>query len=89
VARAYRWSLRRLRTDRIDPYLRHWRGPGPLEETVEAFESPVRGHPLLGVSNLDVDDLADLPPGAEESPPGPRIGGRPPADCVCAWGDAR
>lgn len=42
VAEACRGSLRRLRTDRIDLYLLHWRGAVPLEETVEAFESLVR-----------------------------------------------
>ncbi|MBZ6173679.1 MULTISPECIES: aldo/keto reductase [Streptomyces] len=66
VAEACRGSLRRLRTDRIDLYLLHWRGAVPLEETVEAFESLVREGAIRswGVSNLDVDDLADLPPGA-------------------------
>lgn len=42
VAEACRRSLRRLRTDRIDLYLLHWRGAVPLEETVEAFELLVR-----------------------------------------------
>ncbi|MBZ6139498.1 aldo/keto reductase [Streptomyces olivaceus] len=66
VAEACRGSLRRLRTDRIDLYLLHWRGAVPLEETVEAFESLVREGAIRswGVSNLDVGDLADLPPGA-------------------------
>src|ERR1700750_2909973 len=31
-------SLLRLRVDVIDLYLLHWRGPIPLEETLEAFE---------------------------------------------------
>src|SRR3954447_23369143 len=31
-------SLRRLRTDRIDLYLLHWRGSTPLAETLAAFE---------------------------------------------------
>ena len=31
-------SLQRLRTDRIDLYLLHWRGSVPLAETVAAFE---------------------------------------------------
>ena len=31
-------SLRRLKTDRIDLYLLHWRGSTPLAETVCAFE---------------------------------------------------
>ena len=32
-------SLKRLKTDRIDLYLLHWRGSHPLAETVEAFET--------------------------------------------------
>ncbi len=59
-------SLRRLGTDRIDLYLLHWRGPVPLEKTVEALESLVSEGSIgsWGVSNLDVDDLAELPEGA-------------------------
>ncbi|GES27600.1 aldo/keto reductase [Streptomyces angustmyceticus] len=59
-------SLRRLRTDRIDLYLLHWRGSVPLDETVEALESLVAQGSIgaWGVSNFDVDDLADLPEGA-------------------------
>lgn len=30
-------SLRRLRTDRLDMYLLHWRGSAPLWQTIEAF----------------------------------------------------
>ena len=33
-------SLKRLKTDRIDLYLLHWRGQYPLAETLEAFEAP-------------------------------------------------
>jgi len=55
-------SLERLRTDRIDLYLLHWRGQLPLEETVAAFtelkdEGAIRH---WGVSNFDAVDLADL-----------------------------
>ncbi|MEW1748410.1 aldo/keto reductase [Streptomyces angustmyceticus] len=59
-------SLRRLRTDRIDLYLLHWRGSVPLDETVEALESLVAQGSIgaWGVSNFDVGDLADLPDGA-------------------------
>src|SRR5689334_14517038 len=32
-------SLGRLKTDRLDLYLLHWRGNVPLAETVEAFEA--------------------------------------------------
>jgi diketogulonate reductase-like aldo/keto reductase len=60
-------SLRRLGTDWIDLYLLHWRGSVPLYETVEAFESLVSEGSIgsWGVSNFDVDDLADLPGGAQ------------------------
>jgi len=55
-------SLRRLRTDRLDLYLLHWRGQVPLAETVEAFQSLVQAGKILtwGVSNFDPRDLADL-----------------------------
>ncbi|MFP3270802.1 MAG: aldo/keto reductase, partial [Paraburkholderia sp.] len=32
-------SLKRLKTDRLDLYLLHWRGSVPLEETVEGIEA--------------------------------------------------
>ena len=43
-------SLARLKTDRLDCYLLHWRGSYPLEETIAAFEELVRRgqNPLLG-----------------------------------------
>lgn len=55
-------SLKRLRTDRIDMYLLHWRGQLPLEVTVEAFsELRQRGEIRhWGVSNFDALDLAEL-----------------------------
>jgi aldehyde reductase len=55
-------SLRRLRTDRIDLYLLHWRGSVPLAETVEAFERLKQAGRIRhwGVSNLDLDDLQEL-----------------------------
>jgi len=31
-------SLARLKTDRLDCYLLHWRGSYPLEETIAAFD---------------------------------------------------
>ncbi|CAM5240754.1 hypothetical protein GCM10010329_45080 [Streptomyces spiroverticillatus] len=62
---ACRASLRRLGTDRIDLYLLHWRGGIPLAETVEALEGLVSDGSIgaWGVSNLDVDDLEELPAG--------------------------
>ncbi|WP_386082718.1 aldo/keto reductase [Vreelandella sp. F11] len=55
-------SLRRLGTDTIDLYLLHWRGQYPLSETVEAFEQLREQGKILrwGVSNFDIDDLAEL-----------------------------
>lgn len=68
TVRACEGSLRRLRTDRLDLYLMHWRGSTPLGETVDAFtrlfdDGKVRH---WGVSNFDISDmeeLADLPLG--------------------------
>jgi diketogulonate reductase-like aldo/keto reductase len=55
-------SLSRLRTDRLDCYLLHWRGAHPLAETVAAFEELRAGGKIRawGVSNFDVDDLEEL-----------------------------
>lgn len=65
VARACAASLERLGTDYLDLYLLHWEGRVPLVETVEGFERlREAGHiRAWGVSNLDVDALASLPPG--------------------------
>ena len=55
-------SLKRLKTDRIDLYLLHWRGETPLAETVDAFEALVQARKIRqwGVSNFDVDDMQEL-----------------------------
>jgi diketogulonate reductase-like aldo/keto reductase len=55
-------SLRRLRTDRIDLYLLHWRGNVPLAETMEAFMALQRDGKIrhYGVSNLDLADMQEL-----------------------------
>ena len=52
-------SLKRLKTDRLDCYLLHWRGSHPLEDTVAAFEQLRADGKILswGVSNFDVADL--------------------------------
>lgn len=52
-------SLARLRTDRMDCYLLHWRGAHPLEESFAAFERLREQGKILswGVSNFDMDDL--------------------------------
>jgi len=69
VAEACERSLRRLRTDRLDLYLLHWRGSVPLTETVEGFEALRRAGKIRhwGVSNFDradMEELASLPGGA-------------------------
>jgi diketogulonate reductase-like aldo/keto reductase len=55
-------SLARLKTDRLDCYLLHWRGSYPLSETVAAFEQLQNEHKILswGVSNFDESDLEEL-----------------------------
>ena len=55
-------SLKRLKTDRLDCYLLHWRGAYPLEETVAAFDGLVGVGKIRswGVSNFDTDDLHEL-----------------------------
>ena len=65
-------SLARLKTDRLDCYLLHWRGRIPLRETLAGFEQLQREGKILswGVSNFDVSDLEEVTELA---------GGRPPA----------
>ncbi len=55
-------SLKRLKTDRLDCYLLHWRGSYPLADTVAAFEELVAAGKIKswGVSNFDVDDLDEM-----------------------------
>jgi diketogulonate reductase-like aldo/keto reductase len=55
-------SLERLRTDRLDLYLLHWRGGTPLKETLEAFEALRDAGKIRhwGVSNLDLSDMEEL-----------------------------
>ncbi len=62
VVRACEASLARLKTDRLDCYLLHWRGASALQETVAAFDQLIRDGKILswGVSNFDVDDLEEV-----------------------------
>ena len=55
-------SLKRLKTDRLDCYLLHWRGSYPLAETVAAFEELAHAGKIRawGVSNFDINDLDEM-----------------------------
>ena len=55
-------SLKRLRTDRIDLYLLHWRGGVPLADTLAGFEALIKAGKIRhwGVSNFDIDDMEEL-----------------------------
>jgi diketogulonate reductase-like aldo/keto reductase len=61
VVEACERSLKRLKTDRIDLYLLHWRGSVPLAETLAGFarlqrDGKIRHH---GVSNFDTKDMQE------------------------------
>jgi len=62
IERACEASLRRLKTDRLDLYLLHWRGSVPLAETVEGMEALVAAGKIArwGVSNLDLSAMNEL-----------------------------
>ena len=55
-------SLKRLKTDRIDLYLLHWRGSIPFAETMEAFGALRAAGKIrhYGVSNLDLSEMQEL-----------------------------
>jgi diketogulonate reductase-like aldo/keto reductase len=55
-------SLKRLKTDRIDLYLLHWRGGEDLKGAVAGFEKLKRDGKIRhwGVSNFDTDDMEEL-----------------------------
>ena len=52
-------SLQRMKTDRLDLYLLHWRGGDPLAETLKAFlQLQAQGKiKSFGVSNFDTSDM--------------------------------
>jgi diketogulonate reductase-like aldo/keto reductase len=62
LSKACEASLKRLRTDRLDLYLLHWRGSVPLRETVEGMNDLLSAGKIgaWGVSNFDSDDMEDL-----------------------------
>ena len=64
-------SLRRLRTDRLDCYLLHWRGDYALNGTIEAFQQLQSEGKILswGVSNFDVPDLKEAHRSGEQAGP--------------------
>src|ERR1700716_291996 len=55
-------SLKRLKTERLDCYLLHWRGSFSLQDTVAAFDELVAAGKIRswGASNFDSDDLNEL-----------------------------
>ncbi|MDR5833072.1 aldo/keto reductase [Caballeronia sp. LZ034LL] len=55
-------SLKRLKTDRIDLYLLHWRGGEDLEGVLAGFEKLQRDGKIRhwGVSNFDTVDMEEL-----------------------------
>ena len=61
VVKSCEASLKRLKTDRIDLYLLHWRGAVPFAETMAGFDDLVQSGKILGfgVSNLDLKDLQE------------------------------
>ncbi len=62
VTAACEGSLNRLRTDRLDLYLLHWRGTIPLQETLDGFAALVEAGKIRywGVSNFDIADMQEL-----------------------------
>ncbi len=61
VVEACERSLKRLKTDRIDLYLLHWRGSVPFAETLAGFEQLQRDGKIRhhGVSNFTTEDMRE------------------------------
>jgi diketogulonate reductase-like aldo/keto reductase len=55
-------SLKRLKTDRIDLYLLHWRGNVPFAETIVGFSELQQAGKIrhYGVSNLDLQEMKEF-----------------------------
>lgn len=62
IVAACEGSLRRLRTDRVDLYLLHWRSGEDLPVVVETFNELAAAGKIRhwGVSNFDLSDLDEL-----------------------------
>ena len=66
-------ALKRLRTDRIDLYLLHWRGEHPLAETVTAFEALKKASKIrrwgVSISTMTTWTSCSPPRAAAPAPP--------------------
>lgn len=61
TVRACEQSLKRLKSERLDCYLLHWRESIPLADTIAGLEDLQKAGKIRswGVSNFDVDDLEE------------------------------
>lgn len=61
TVKACEQSLKRLKTERLDCYLLHWRESIPLADTIAGLEDLAKAGKIRawGVSNFDVDDLEE------------------------------
>jgi diketogulonate reductase-like aldo/keto reductase len=61
TAKACEQSLKRLKTERLDCYLLHWRESIPLADTIAGLEDLAKAGKIgaWGVSNFDADDLEE------------------------------
>ena len=69
VVQACEASLARLKTDRLDCYLLHWRGRYPIQETVAAFEDLIRRGQDSVMGREQFPDVEDLEGRCTASPP--------------------